>query len=109
MLPGSCWKRRRKERRGEAEVASYKYSVRLIEILKDADPRADITLRFNGSRGWLADRIVSLERVYPGNRDWRRDLERGGSRGCAEIATIRRDMMTRRYRSRGRRVLFLSF
>lgn len=35
-------------------------------------------LHFNGSRGWLADRIVSSERVYPGNRDWRRDLERGG-------------------------------
>lgn len=27
----------------------------------------------------MADRIVSLGRVYPGNRDWRRDLERGGS------------------------------
>lgn len=26
----------------------------------------------------MADRIVSLGRVYPGNRDWRRDLERGG-------------------------------
>lgn len=35
-------------------------------------------LHFNGSRGWVADRIVSLERVYPENRDWRRDLERRG-------------------------------
>lgn len=40
MLSGD---RRVGEEKAEAEVASHEYSVRLIEILKDADPCADIT------------------------------------------------------------------
>lgn len=61
-------------------------------------------LRFNGSRGWVADRIVSLGRVYSGNRDWRRDLERGGV--SPRLREDRGDPMspgmTKRYRLQGR-------
>lgn len=83
----------------EAEVASHEYSVRLIENMKDADPCADITVLM--VRGWVADRIVSLERVYPGNRDWCRDLEREGERRLHEDRyDSANSEMTRRYHSR---------
>lgn len=85
---------RGKGKEEEAEVASHEYSIRLIENLKDADPRADITYVLMARvGGWLIELSrwnVSIRGTQIGVEIWSEgDLVRrlhGGSRRSDEPA-----------------------